>query len=394
MEILMTLTKQVFSELISTPSNTCVSLYMPSFPAGREQRQNQIRFKNLVVDAEDLLSKEPNADEADHLSKALTMISEDPQHEMWHHPSEGLAVFATPEGVQFHHLPTSVKEQVHVGERFYLKPLLPLLQSNGRYFVIAVSQNRVRMFEGTRSTLREMQADGLPSSLEDALNIDEYLTTLQSHGFKRRGNTEAIFHGHGGGDNDDALLVQYFHRLDDALEKFLTGHDEPLVYAGVGSHFHSFKECINYRHLLDEPVEGNFDDSSLESLHEEVWKVVESHFNQRAEDAVAAFADGHGNDRVCSDLTPLLRAASRGAVETLLLRASASCWGQLDVDGNVVIHDEPREMSLDLLDEAAFETLQNSGTVLVLEDNQFPGNNGSCAALLRYPVKAATAAAK
>ncbi|HRX80782.1 MAG TPA: hypothetical protein P5307_17050, partial [Pirellulaceae bacterium] len=65
--------------------------------------------------------------------------------------------------------------------------------------------------------------------------------------------------------------------------------------------------------------------------------------------------------------------------------------GQLDVDGHVEVHDEPKVTSLDLLDEAAFETLTSGGKVFILEDDRFPEIDSPCAALLRLPVQAVTA---
>ena len=39
-------------------------------------------------------------------------------------------------------------ETVVVGERFYTKPLLPVFFENGRFYILAVSQNGVRFFHG------------------------------------------------------------------------------------------------------------------------------------------------------------------------------------------------------------------------------------------------------
>ncbi|MCK9227805.1 MAG: hypothetical protein M0P30_08460, partial [Syntrophorhabdaceae bacterium] len=37
--------------------DVCISLYMPSYRASPEKRQNQVRFKNLVREARDELSR-------------------------------------------------------------------------------------------------------------------------------------------------------------------------------------------------------------------------------------------------------------------------------------------------------------------------------------------------
>ena len=44
-------------QLINSPGDRFVSLYMPTYPAGRETPQNPIRFRELLKTANDLLGK-------------------------------------------------------------------------------------------------------------------------------------------------------------------------------------------------------------------------------------------------------------------------------------------------------------------------------------------------
>ena len=359
---------------------------------GRERRQNLIRFRNLVDDAEKFLADEPDAAQAKKLLTALQRLRDDPEHPTWEHPGEGLAVLATHEDVHVFALAVPVEEQVHVGERYYLKPLLRIVQEEGHYFAAAVSQKSVRVFEGTSVSIRERHPAHLPRDLKDALNIDEYMSSLQYHSLPRGGNSDVIYHGQGSGEDDRKKdLLQYFHRLDTALASFLNGQDAPLVFAGVEYLFPIFKEAVSYPNLLPQPVEGNFDEASTEQLHDRIWPVVQPYFQHQIDAVVANYQDACKQDRACHRPEQVLRAAARGAIETLLLRRGASCWGQLDTEGNIEHHENPGETSLDLLDEASYETLHNSGRVLVLEDSRFPEPDVPCVAVLRYPVQAATA---
>jgi hypothetical protein len=127
----MTLNWQTLVELTNANANTLVSVYMPMQRTGRERRQNLIRFRNLVDDAEKFLADEPDAAQAKKLLTALQRLRDDPEHPTWEHPGEGLAVLATHEDVHVFSLPVPVEEQVHVGERYYLKPLLRIVQEEG-----------------------------------------------------------------------------------------------------------------------------------------------------------------------------------------------------------------------------------------------------------------------
>jgi len=52
-----TFTQDDFDFLLNTRTENCLSLFMPTVKAGPEVRQNAIRFKNLLAEAEALLSQ-------------------------------------------------------------------------------------------------------------------------------------------------------------------------------------------------------------------------------------------------------------------------------------------------------------------------------------------------
>ena len=46
-----------------------------------------------------------------------------------------------------------------------MRPLLPLLIGGGHSYVMAISQDEIRLFEGTRFSLDELALDGLPLAM-------------------------------------------------------------------------------------------------------------------------------------------------------------------------------------------------------------------------------------
>ena len=68
----------------------------------------------------------------------LWALFEDEQ--FWLHPGNGLALFRSPDMFRTYWLPTSLKEQVVVTDHFYLKPLLPFIVDDERFYILALSQ--------------------------------------------------------------------------------------------------------------------------------------------------------------------------------------------------------------------------------------------------------------
>lgn len=97
----------------------------------------------------------------------------------WQHGSDGLAVFLARDLFRSYRLPIRFDELVAVSNRFHTKPLLPLLTGDGRFYVLALSQNDVRLFLCTKYSVSEVNLEGVPRSLEEALRYDEAGRPLQ-----------------------------------------------------------------------------------------------------------------------------------------------------------------------------------------------------------------------
>ena len=75
----------------------------------------------------------------------------------WHYQSDGLVLFMAPEWSRFYRLAVEIPELVISAGRFHVKPFLSLLASDRRFYVLAVSQNEVRLLEGTRQRIEAVR---------------------------------------------------------------------------------------------------------------------------------------------------------------------------------------------------------------------------------------------
>src|SRR5207245_40513 len=91
----------------------------------------------------------------------------------WLNVSKGLAAFLSPEKLRTYRLPITVDEQAVVGDHFHVTPLLPLLTNDGRFYVLAISQKNVRLLQGTRQTIQEVDLPGVPTSFDEAVAYDD-----------------------------------------------------------------------------------------------------------------------------------------------------------------------------------------------------------------------------
>ena len=199
-----TLDRKQLKDLADCSQPPAVSLYLPTHRTGRETRQDPIRLKNLLKEADRQLEQQGHdADARQQVLAAAEQIPEEVTDEFWRNGSDGLALLMDGDRSLCFKLPVGVPEVAAVGPRFVLGPLVRYLQGDGHYYVLAVSQNRVRLMAGDKQQLQEVDVDSLPSDFRDALNIDEFKSTLQYHSHTSGSGEDAIFHGHGAGEGDD-----------------------------------------------------------------------------------------------------------------------------------------------------------------------------------------------
>jgi hypothetical protein len=260
------LSRQELRDLIEAAPGPCVSLYQPTHRAGPKIQQDPIRLKNLLREAEERLTtmgmRSPEA--KDLLKPALSLVDDGL---FWRHQLEGLALFLAPGRFHLYSVPLSFDELGVVAERFHLKPLLQLFTGDGRFYILALSQNEVRLLEGWRHGVTELDFAGAPSDIEEALGAERQEKQLQFHTRAPggAGPRAAVFHGHGlGGEQTKLRLVRFFRRVDAALNDFLREEKAPLVVAGVEYYLPIYREASTYPLLMEEGVPGSPEGVSAE----------------------------------------------------------------------------------------------------------------------------------
>ena len=382
------LSQEELKNLMAKREETCVSIYLPTEPAGPQTRQNPIRFKNLVAEAEKRLTQQ--GWDSSRAEKFLEPIRALDVPEFWRHQNEGLAVFIGQDFFRYYRLPLNFEELVVGSDRFHLKPLVPLFTSNGKFFILALSQNEVRLLQGTRYSVSEIYLDGkVPQSLAEALKYDLPQEHLQMHTGNPNpaGGKSLIFHGHGVGSTDNKNEIwRYFQKIDAGLQEILAEVRSPLVLAGVEYLLSIYKEANSYQNLLDEGITGNPENLKPEELHLKAWHIVQPYFHQSEEAAARRYEElaGANTGKASSNLEEIVKAAYHQRVDSLFVIPDEHQWGRFDPETNgVELHPEAQPKDEDLLDFVTVHTFLNGGHVYTKQPEKLP-EDGKIAAILRY----------
>ena len=381
--------------LMEQHEGPCITLLLPAHRTGAEIQQDPLELRNALHAVEKRLASGATghtlrSTQIDELLKPIQALQEDGQ--FWKHPGDGLAIFRSPQVFRAYWLPSTLKEHLTIADRFYLKPLLPYITDEGRFYVLALSQNDIRLLEGTHHDVHEVELpEKVPASLAEALKYDEFSNEVGFYSSSsgalvgKGGRRAAIFYGRGVGiDDTKDNLLRYFQQIDRGLHELLHEEHAPMVLAGVEYLLPIYREANTYPYLLDEFIPGNPDKLSEQVLHERAWQVVEPYLLRPQQEAAALFRDSLGTGLASDNISEIVPAASYGRIASLFVALNDEQWGTFDAATNTIsVHETAKPGDVELLDLAARETVLHGGAVYAVKKEKMPGG-GLVAGVFRY----------
>ncbi len=357
--------------LAESVAGLCVSIYIPTQRKGIEVSQSAIHLKNLLAEVESELTKRGfRWDEIEALtSGARALIG---QEGFWRHQGDGLSLFLSSEYSRMFELPMAVAPRQTVSTTFDIVPLLPILSGDGRYYILTVSANDVRLFDATRFGYTQVEVEGAPSGMEEALWADDNERQQQWHSgaaaSPKGGGRSAMYFGtgdEGGMEKHKVNFKRYFNKVDAALASTFKQRPAPVVLAGVQYLLPIYRKANTCAKLLEGEVHGNQDRSTEEEIHHDSWAIAGPYFQESLDDAVARFHELLGSGLASADEDEISEAAAFGRIQTLFV-----CNG---IEG----------ANQSSINATAIETLLKKGEIITLAHGAMPTET-STAATFRY----------
>ena len=372
------LTKELIQELLAADQSICLSLYMPTHQSHPENLQDPIRFKNLLKQLEESLSQKYSAGEVKkHIEPVEALAGDD---SLWNHASNGLAVFSA-EGifkvVRLHKL---VEELAMVADSFHTKPLRQYLQSGDNFHVLCLTLQDIRLFEGNRHSLIEvdLNADS-PETITEA--TDKHTTVGTGSG------SSPMHHSQGGKKGETEKEAERFFRVvaDTIYENYSKPSGWPLILAALPEHHSLFHKVNNNPLLLSKGITIDTSSVSTEKLAIMAWETMEPEYNLKLDSLVARFEQERANGKGSDDYKEVAVAAVEGRIDTLIVEADRIIAARVTnlITGNTQKKDLTNPRVDDLLDDLGELVTIMGGLVMVLPTDKMPSETG-LAAIFRY----------
>jgi hypothetical protein len=356
--------------LSSHRSQACVSIYLRTTPVTQHAQADRIVLKNLAKEAVQQL-REGGFDKRQTAAIAEQLDDLIDDDEFWRFQAHSLAIFVTPENMRTFRVPNSLEPVVEVSNRFHVKPLLRSVSFPQSCYVLALAQKSIRVIEVSPDLPPErLNLEGMP---EDAGRAVQGVGEVDHWPSGR-------IHG---AEGQKVLLRQFARNVDKALRPVLTGSDIPLILAAAEPLTSIYRSVNTYPRFAERVIEGSPEGMTDAQLAERARIILDEIYRDELAAWRSLFEVRAGERRATTDIAQAARAATIGAVDSILVDIDQVIPGRIDDRGDIVFAEQANTSNYGLVDEIATRVIKTGGRVLGVRREDIPRGE-PLAAILRY----------
>jgi len=386
--LISSFTKTNFEKLSAITDSHCVSIYLPMYKKGKELNEGlgQSNLKTCLKKVHsDLIENGYNETMINtYLSPINNLVND---LSLWRNPSDGLVIFLDRiNGIKYYKLPLSFEIKTYVADHFYLIPLLPLFHNDGIYYLLNLSRDHIKLYEGSRTYFQDIPIEKIaPTQLEEVVGYDfeqkmlQYRTGQMMH-------PAGSFHGQGEGKEDQKKeLVSFFRKINQGVTKILSNKYNPLILACTDELFPIYKKVNSHHNLWNTNLSGDPEFKGKNELHKESWRLIQQYFETPKREKLENFKAKFQTTKTSNQLSEIIPAAINGKIDTLFIQKNKDVFGTYySAKGCLILDDRKEKGNLSLLNMAAINTFLQGGNVYFLEKEEMPVKNMIMNALFRF----------
>ena len=350
--------------------------------ASSGNQQDPIRFRNLVKALEESLRQKYSTRDVRPLLEPLQNLAED--HSFWNHTLDGLALLTAPGVFRVYRLQRPVAELAVVANSFHIKPLIRILQSADRYHVLGLSRQEIKLLEGNRDTLDEVElfpAVPLYSNRSGGRGLKGSSPVgLVSFPGDRSAPWPWIESGTGG--QGDRTILPGCRSCDPRA--LLALEWSALVVSGAAA-TSQFLPPNQPQPIPDARRSGHPSRCAIDrGVARPSLARHRAYYLARLAGLVEMFGVARSKELGADDLAQIAASAVAGRVGTLLIEADRHIPGRIDVGTGRIEFDDLADPEVDdVLDDVGELVLKNRGQIVIVPAERMPTQTG-IAAIYRF----------
>ncbi len=358
--------RDTIKRLAAVEDPWAVSLYVPKEEEGDMFAYDELQVKKLVNEVDKLMeTRDMPPSQRQAFQGRLDALLARP-HFFNRYQAGTLAIFVSPSRLEAVDVPLQLDEFVYLGEEFYLRPIVALLNDLERYLVLAVGPESVYLYEGTSSNLTQL-ANLTPFS--DETGTPEKLGQID-------GTDSAAPPLH---------VKSYLQKVDDRLRQTVADAEAPLIIAGTEWLVGAYRQLSRYGNILPKGIPFQAQKDDRKALVNRAKPLVEEYMREckaaKRRDFIQEMLKGNAS----ISLIDILAAAVEGQVANLYLDRDEDSAGVFKPAIKFAKVGETKESGGDtaLFNLAAIKTFLRGGSVYDLPRKDLPDTTTSINATFR-----------
>ncbi len=366
-----------------------VTIYLKLNVPGRAGRNLADRIRATAKTAAAKLSERGEVSAlVERLTEGIGAIADQLQEEA---QAETLLILRGDDYLQHRWLAQEFEDEIIVADNFHVRPLLKDLEVESEFYILALSQNDIRLLHCTRTSSEEVDLGGrVPRSLREHMATDTPQQGLEAHSSGHPGQANGT-KGYPQTLNTDSeasseYLAHFYKDVSRAVSDLLRAQGKEkvaLVPCGVDYELALFGRVNTWPETVAEGVRGAANGLKGGEMHARALEVLDKDRESKIGEIVAQH-DKQGGEIPTAGVNDIVKAAYEGRVLHLLVAENAPVMGNFDESAHRArTHQVPRSGDEDLINAAAVQTIIHAGTVHSVPQAIVPGNR-PMAAVMRY----------
>jgi hypothetical protein len=360
-DLKMDLTLKELKDIIS---ESCITIILNTHRTSPDNKKDPLKLKNLIKEAEQRLF----ADETKRDAKALVQRLLELESKIDHNYNlESLILFVNEDIAEYTRLPIAVENRVVIDHTFATRDLVRSLHIETNYYVLVLSQQKVRLIEAFNDKV--VAEIGNPFPIE---NKQFYSTSkVKLSNASKQTN----------------LIAEFFNRIDKEVNKIRKENPLPVLICTEQGNYHEYLKIADQKQsIFDTFLNKNRIDEKAHAIITEAWKIVQEYTVKNNNAKKAELLKAVGQNKFLSDTNEIWQAIKQGRIQTLFIEQGnfqPATWenGKIQYVSDDV--RDKKEVVDDIYDELIEVNMSYGGDVVFLPKGELTKFNGF-GAITRY----------
>lgn len=351
-------------ELKDIISESCVTIILNTHRTSPDNKKDSLTLKNLIKEAEDRLFADENKRDAKQLVQRLLDVESKIDH---NYNLESLILFVNEDVAEYTRLPIAVEDRVIIDHTFATRDLVRALHFETNYYVLVLSQQKVRLIEAFNDKVVEEIGKPFP------INNKQFYSTNKAELSNANRQTN--------------LVAEFFNRVDKEVNLIRKENPLPVLICTEEGNYHEYLKIADQKQSIFETyLNKNRLDEKAHHIITEAWKIVKEYTIEKNNARRSELQKAVSQNKFLSDTNEIWQAIKQGRIQTIFIEQGnfqPAVWENEQIQYVSDNLRDRKEVVDDIYDELIELNMNYGGDVVFLPKGKLSDFNGF-GAITRY----------